>query len=166
MCNRVFQCSRITFISYLDRIGIIASCMSSAIRVCNIRQLLINQMILTEPVKQNLWLQNMRQPKKQKSITDHVTVEQSILDYCNLKSNVLSPSTIREYLRMQRNNYDIIKEVILKDISNDLIQKWVNLFSANHSPKSVKNAYEMIKIWRLLFILPHLELYGVLRYVH
>lgn len=140
--------------------------MSSAIRVCNIRQLLINQMILTEPVKQNLWLQNMRQPKKQKSITDHVTVEQSILDYCNLKSNVLSPSTIREYLRMQRNNYDIIKEVILKDISNDLIQKWVNLFSANHSPKSVKNAYEMIKIWRLLFILPHLELYGVLRYVH
>lgn len=83
--------------------------------------------------------------KKQKSLTDNVTVEQAILDYCNLKINVLSPSTIREYIRMQRNNYDVIKDVKLKDISNDVIQKWVNLFSANHSPKSVKNAYGLLR---------------------
>lgn len=36
---------------YLDCIGIIASCMCPAIRICNIRQFFINQMILTKPVR-------------------------------------------------------------------------------------------------------------------
>lgn len=83
--------------------------------------------------------------KKLANSKSNVTVGQAILDYCNLKNNVLSPSTIREYLRMQRNNYDAIKDTKLKDISNDVVQKWVNIFAANHSPKSVKNAYGLLR---------------------
>lgn len=82
---------------------------------------------------------------KQKNIKNNVTVGQAILNYCNLKNNVLSPSTIREYIRMQRNNYDSIKDIKLNDIRNDVIQEWVNIFSANHSPKSVKNAYGLLR---------------------
>lgn len=72
------------------------------------------------------------------------TLAEAIEGYCNLKSNVLSPSTIREYRRMQKNYYGSIAEKKIKDINSDMIQRWINDFSVSHNPKTVRNAYGLI----------------------
>lgn len=81
--------------------------------------------------------------KKQQSTPCKYTLGTAIENYCDLKSNVLSPTTIREYRRM-RTGY----LVDLADISLDCIPKhaqaWVNGFATNHSPKTVRNAYGLL----------------------
>lgn len=82
--------------------------------------------------------------KKEKSSLPEYTLKSAIENYCNLKSNVLSPATIREYRRMKDNYYRALGDVRLKDISSDVVQAWVNDFAIKHSPKTVSNAYGLI----------------------
>lgn len=74
-----------------------------------------------------------------------MTLKEAIEGYCNLKNNILSPSTIREYRRMQKNNYSDIEDLVLDKVTNDIIQKWINNFSKDHNPKTVKNAYGLLR---------------------
>ena len=82
--------------------------------------------------------------KKEKPTLPEYTLNTAIENYCNLKSNVLSPATIREYLRMKNNYFADLGNACLKDINSDNVQAWVNEFSINHSPKTVRNAYGLI----------------------
>ena len=82
--------------------------------------------------------------KKDKPMLPEYSLKTAIENYCNLKNNVLSPATIREYRRMKDNSYGELGNVQLKDINSNVIQAWVNDFSIGHSPKSVKNAYGLI----------------------
>ena len=82
--------------------------------------------------------------KKEKLTLPECTLQVAIENYCNLKNNVLSPATIREYRRMSNNYYGDLGKVKLKDITSDSVQAWVNGFAADHSPKTVKNAYGLI----------------------
>lgn len=86
----------------------------------------------------------MTREEKKKTLPK-CTLYTAIENYCNLKSNVLSPSTLKEYRRAQKYNYSSIKDIKLSDITNDDIQQWINDFSSNHSPKTVKNAYGLIR---------------------
>lgn len=61
--------------------------------------------------------------------------------YCDLKKAVLSPSTIRGYEQIMNNAFDSIKDKKISEINKTMLQKWVNSYSENHSPKSVRNAY-------------------------
>lgn len=83
--------------------------------------------------------------EKQKLSGNNMTLNEALEGYCTMKNNVLSPSTIREYRRMQKNNYGSIENLTLDKITNDIIQKWVNDFSRNHHPKTVKNAYGLLR---------------------
>lgn len=82
--------------------------------------------------------------KKEKPKLPEFSLKDAIENYCNLKSNVLSPATIREYRRMKDNYYGKLSSTRLKDISSDVVQIWVNGFSNDHSPKTVRNAYGLI----------------------
>lgn len=82
--------------------------------------------------------------KKEKPSLPEYTLKTAMENYCNLKSNVLSPSTLREYRRMQNNYYGSLGDVYLKDINSKTVQAWVNEFAINHSPKTVRNAYGLI----------------------
>lgn len=82
--------------------------------------------------------------KKNKPELPEYTLKTAIENYCNLKSNVLSPATIREYRRMKDNYYGKLGDIQLKNISSDLVQSWINDFAADHSPKTVRNAYGLI----------------------
>lgn len=82
--------------------------------------------------------------KKNKPELPEYTLKTAIENYCNLKSNVLSPATIREYRRMKDNYYGKLGDIQLKSISSDLVQSWINDFAADHSPKTVRNAYGLI----------------------
>lgn len=72
------------------------------------------------------------------------TLKAAIENYCNLKSNALSPATIREYLRMKDSYFGELGDVHIKDINSERVQAWVNEFAINHSPKTVRNAYVLI----------------------
>lgn len=82
--------------------------------------------------------------KKEKPKLPEYTLKTAMENYCNLKSNVLSPSTLREYRRMTNNYFGNLGETLLKDINSGNIQAWVNEFAINHSPKTVRNAYGLI----------------------
>lgn len=82
--------------------------------------------------------------KKEKTSLPEYTLKTAMENYCNLKSNVLSPSTLREYRRMYNNYYGCLGDVYLKDINSKTVQAWVNEFAINHSPKTVRNAYGLI----------------------
>lgn len=89
--------------------------------------------------------QYIMQKEKQKKALPECTLYDAIGNYCDLKTNVLSPSTIREYRRAQSYNYTDIKDIKLSVLTNDDIQRWVNGFAKDHSPKTVKNAYGLIR---------------------
>jgi integrase len=70
-----------------------------------------------------------------------MTVREAIERYIETKSNVFSPSTVKNYKIYLRNDYKGIEDVKICDLTANRIQKWVNAFAADHSPKTVKNVY-------------------------
>jgi len=82
--------------------------------------------------------------KEGKKPIPEYTLNEAIGAYCDLKSNVLSPSTLRGY-RIMVKYYGSFGNTTLKKINSDSIQRWINGFSSDHSPKTVKNAYGLIR---------------------
>lgn len=71
----------------------------------------------------------------------NMPLAQAMEDYIESRSNVLSPSTLREYRRMKEKNYNSIGGILLNQLTSEKVQKWANAFSADHNPKTVRNAY-------------------------
>lgn len=67
------------------------------------------------------------------------TLSQCIGGYLSSKSNVLSPSTIREYNRLKGQYSPILLDMQVKDITLPILQNEVNRYAQNHAPKSVAN---------------------------
>ena len=57
------------------------------------------------------------QKEEQKKALPEYTLYDAIGNYCDLKNNVLSPTTIREYRRSQKNNYADIKDIKLSALT-------------------------------------------------
>ena len=72
------------------------------------------------------------------------TFEKSAEKYLLIKQNVLSPSTIRGYRVIIRSLSDRFKNTKTLNISQELIQKEVNDYSAYHSAKSTANLHGFI----------------------
>ncbi len=87
-----------------------------------------------------VWAANKERKKRP---TDY-ELGDAIDAYCNLKSNVLSPATIREYKRMRKTYFDYLINTKLTKLADKQLQQWINQFAANHSPKTVRNAYGLI----------------------
>ena len=64
--------------------------------------------------------------------------------YIEVKTNVLSPSTIREMKRVRKRYFKELENVQLKEISDAMIQRTINELSAGRSPKTVHNLYGYI----------------------
>ncbi len=60
--------------------------------------------------------------------------------YNNVKSNVLSPATIRGYCSLAENAFPELLDIPIMKIDSNLVQQWVNRFSVGRSPKTVRNA--------------------------
>ncbi|MBP3544274.1 MAG: site-specific integrase, partial [Lachnospiraceae bacterium] len=74
-----------------------------------------------------------------------MTLAEAMDNYITSKSNILSPSTIKEYKRMRDKYYSDLIFIPVKKLSQDTIQLWVNRFALNYSPKTVRNAYGFIE---------------------
>lgn len=73
-----------------------------------------------------------------------LTVADAIAGYIRAKSGVLSPSTIRGYRILERNNYSAIGTIRIRKLSTDRVQTWVSDQASQLSAKTVKNAYGLL----------------------
>lgn len=71
-----------------------------------------------------------------------LTLRQAIDNYIDSKSNVLSPSTIRGYRTIQRNRFQTVADIKLKDIPD--WQRVVNSEAKQCSAKTLKNAWGFV----------------------
>lgn len=74
----------------------------------------------------------------------NLTVEEAIDAYIALKSNLLSPSTVRFLDNVKRNHLKGIKAVRLNKLTQNLLQEAINAEAEKSSPKTVKNVYGVI----------------------
>lgn len=65
-------------------------------------------------------------------------------NYIDSKHNVLSPSTIKGYVAVTRNSPQWLLDMNVYDITQYDIQRAVNEYSTNHSPKSVRNFHALM----------------------
>lgn len=69
---------------------------------------------------------------------------QCVAEYIEMKTNVLSPTTIRYYRGLLRTCYADLLNVPVHKITSAQVQKVVNMYAAGHSPKTVRNMYGLI----------------------
>lgn len=72
------------------------------------------------------------------------TVKSCIDEYIASKKNVLSPSTIKGYVAVERNSPEWLLDMNVYDVTQLDMQKAINEYSSNHSPKSVRNYHALI----------------------
>ena len=89
----------------------------------------------------NEWIEYYRDISKD---TSKLTVGNAIDEYISMKENILSPSTIFGYKRLQKNQFPQIADIPLKKLTNVIVQKWVNTLSATLSPKLIHSAYGLL----------------------
>ena len=81
-----------------------------------------------------------------------IAVSDAINRYILSKESVLSPSTIKSYKVMQKNNFMELNPRIISDLTTEMIQTWVNSLSKTLSPKSVRNTYTLFSSSVAMFL--------------
>lgn len=74
-----------------------------------------------------------------------ITLDAAMTEWINNRRNILSPSTSRMYDSMQRCAYESIRLVPVVSITRKDVQSALNDYAASHSPKSVRNAYGLLR---------------------
>lgn len=95
--------------------------------------------------------------KKERPKPLKVTVGAALDNYIEIKSNVLSPSTIRGYKALRRNYYADIEFILLENLTQENVQIWANALATQKDAKTVKNAHgllsSMLSIYLPAFVL-------------
>lgn len=73
-----------------------------------------------------------------------ILFKDALAKYIEIKSNVLSPSTILGYESLQRNAFKLLDDKFTLEITNADIQKCINFLAQDHTPKTVRNAHGLI----------------------
>lgn len=74
-----------------------------------------------------------------------MTVGKAIDKYIESKTNILSPTTISGYREIRRNKFKGIMDIQLRRLTTEAIQQEINSMAASLSPKSISNAYGLLK---------------------
>lgn len=76
---------------------------------------------------------------------EDITVYQAITRYVESKTNVLSPSTIKSYIGMQKNYFsDQFGNQLICKLNSTIVQIWISDLSVKVSPKTVRNAHALL----------------------
>ena len=84
--------------------------------------------------------------KISKPARSEMTFRMAAEEYLEIKKNVLSPTTIVNYGSVLRNLSDTFKSLKIDRITAVDVQREINNYSVNHSPKTVKNASGFITV--------------------
>lgn len=88
---------------------------------------------------------------------DNLTLSKCYDRYITAKENVLSPSTIRNYKKLHENHLQDIMDKKVNALTSEQIQRSINIYAANHSPKSVRNCFGLLSAVLKMFR-PNLQL--------
>jgi integrase len=86
----------------------------------------------------------MQYVMEKKDMLSHKTIELAVSKFIENRSAVLSPSTIRGYRQIERNQLDPIKNYDVSEITSEVLQKFVNDLAIKYSPKTVRNVYGLV----------------------
>lgn len=100
---------------------------------------------ITAPTKKEVEYLAASYLVKKKTSDQNISIGDAIDRYIESKENVLSPSTIESYWKIRRNYIPPIQNVRLDDVTQECIQKWVNKQALLVSPKTVSNAYGLLR---------------------
>lgn len=73
-----------------------------------------------------------------------VTVGEALQQYIERRRNILSPSTLRGYGIVARNRFKALQARRISTLTQNIIQRDINLEIAGCSPKTLRNAYMLI----------------------
>lgn len=74
-----------------------------------------------------------------------LTVRQAIYRYIDSKTSILSPSTLYEYRRAAKTDFEDVADYLVSDMSVEFTQRWINNISVDHSPKTVRNTFALFQ---------------------
>ena len=74
-----------------------------------------------------------------------MTVGAALSHYIDGKSAILSPSTLYEYRRAAKNDFQAVSGQLISDMTPSAVQRWVNALSEAHSPKTVRNTFALFQ---------------------
>lgn len=72
------------------------------------------------------------------------TVGECIDEYISLKENILSPTTIAGYRKYKNTSLSGLCEILIKDLTQQTVQAYINKLSLTMSPKSIHNAHGLL----------------------
>lgn len=85
-----------------------------------------------------------------------ITFGKALDEYIEIKSNVLSPSTIREYKGVRNRSVQSLMDIPVSRLTQVDIQRAINTEADNHAPKTVRNVYGLItavlRLYRPTFV--------------
>lgn len=81
--------------------------------------------------------------KKKSNICD-ITVGEAVDRYIESKTNVLSPTTIEGYRKLRQNHIKDIEKIKLENLTNERIQRWINMKAMSISAKTISNMYGLL----------------------
>lgn len=73
-----------------------------------------------------------------------LTVDAAVEEYIGSKEGVLSPSTVRGYEIIRRNALGIISKMLIGDISEIDLQKWISINAKKYAPKAIRNQFGLV----------------------
>lgn len=82
--------------------------------------------------------------KKKASVSTDMKLSEAYAKYIEIKSNTLSPTTVREYMHSAERDFPDLMPLRLSRITQEAVQSAVNIMAADHSPKSVRNAHGLL----------------------
>lgn len=82
----------------------------------------------------------------------NITVGEAIDRYIDSKESVLSPSTVREYRKSAKRDLIGLRDVKLRDITQEIIQREISKEAQTHSPKSVRNMHGLLSAALSMFL--------------
>lgn len=95
--------------------------------------------------------------KKNNSKSHDLTLKEAMYKYCEMKSNVLSPTTLTSYKSLMNHTFKDYHDISIKKIDDTFVQRLVNDVSIGRSPKTVRNGYGFLYVVLKAF-LPELHL--------
>lgn len=81
---------------------------------------------------------------RKSTVSKDRTLADAYARYIEIKKNTLSPATVREYSRAAKADFPELMPLRLSRLTQEAVQSAVNVMSANHIPKSVRNAHGLL----------------------
>ncbi len=72
------------------------------------------------------------------------TFGQALTDYISMREPVVSPRTVLNYKRIQAKDLQTLSEIKIANITQEVIQEFVNQDAKSHSPKTVRDNHGLI----------------------